>query len=146
MDDQSQRQAPPAKRTGRTYTPGMWWKCWDMHKSLWRKDRVQESFITIYSMTRREPFFKIPKEVFREILTYVDFLACHQLKMHKEYLLWWKHFWNPDCVCNREGMQRAFIGIYPMRYRAPFSAIPAYIFREILTYCRLEENKEEADN
>ena len=145
MDEQSQRQAQPAKHTGRTHNPRMWWKCWDMHKSLWRNDRVQESFITIYLMNCRAPFSAIPVYIFREILTYVDFLACHRLKMHKEYLLWWKHFWNPDCVCNREGMRRAFMEIYPIRYRAPFSAIPTYIFREILTYSQLEENKE-ADN
>ena len=145
-EQKSGTEEPPAKRMRRTYNHRKWWTCWGIQKYWWQYDLLQEDFIRIYSMKYRAPFSAIPVYIFREILTYVDFLACHRLKMHKEYLLWWKHFWNPDCVCNREGMQRAFIGIYPMRYRAPFSAIPAYIFREILTYCRLEENKEEADN
>ena len=139
MDEQSQREAPPAKHTRRTYNPRMWWKCWDMHKSLWRNNRVQASFITIYSIECRKPFSAIPKELFREILTYVDLQECHDLKMHKEYLLWWKNFWNPDCVCKREEMQRAFIEIYTVKYRKPFFAIPTYVFREILTYCQLEK-------
>ena len=150
MDEQSQRQPQPAKHTGRTYNPRMWWKCWDMHKSLWRNDRVQESFITIYLMNCRAPFSAIPEYIFREILTYVDLEECHRLKMQKvfdeeEKALWWEYLYIPDWMWKREEMQRAFIEIYRMKYRAPFSAIPTYIFREILTYSQLEENKE-ADN
>ena len=138
-EQKSGTEEPPAKRMRRTYNHRKWWTCWGIQKYWWQYDLLQEDFIRIYSMKYRAPFSAIPVYIFREILTYVDFLACHRLKMHKEYLLWWKHFWNPDCVCNREGMQRAFIGIYPMRYRAPFSAIPTSAFRKILTYCQLEK-------
>ena len=144
-EQKSGTEEPPAKRMRRTYNHRKWWTCWGIQKYQWQYPSLQEAFIRIYSMKHRAPFSAIPEYIFREILTYVDFLACHRLKMHKEYLLWWKHFWNPDCVCNREGMRRAFMEIYPIKYRLPFSAIPAYIFREILTYSQLEENKE-ADN
>ena len=143
MNEQIERKASPVKHTCRTR---MWWKCWDMHKFSWRNNRVQESFITIYSMKWRKPFYCIPAGVFREILTYVDFLECHRLKMHKEYLLWWNNFWNQDsCSWEREGMQRAFIEIHTVKYRAPFCRIHTFIFRKILTYCLPEENAQ-ADN
>ena len=139
MNEQSGTEEPPAKRMRRTYNPRMWWTCWGIQKYWWQYDSLQKDFIRIYSMKYRKPFFAIPKYIFREILTYVDLQECHDLKMHKEYLLWWKNFWNPDCVCKREEMQRAFIEIYTVKYRAPFSRIPTSAFREILTYCQLEK-------
>ena len=95
-------------------------------------------------MKYRAPFSAIPVYIFREILTYVDLEECHRLKMHKVFVqkekaLWWLDLYIPDWLWEREGMQRAFIEIYRMKYRAPFSAIPTSVFREILTYCQLEK-------
>ena len=95
-------------------------------------------------MKYRKPFFAIPKYIFREILTYVDLQECHDLKMRKifdqeEKARWWEGLLIPDWLWEREEMQRAFIEIYTVKYRAPFSRIPTSAFREILTYCQLEK-------
>ena len=144
MNEQSGTEEPPAKRMRRTYNPRMWWTCWGIQKYWWRYDSLQNDFIRIYSMKYRKPFFAIPKYIFREILTYVDLQECHDLKMQKifdqeEKALWWQNLLIPDWLWEREEMQRAFIEIYTVKYRAPFSRIPTYVFREILTYCQLEK-------
>ena len=128
----------------RTYTLRMWWKCWGITKYNWQYDRLQESFIEIYSMKYREPFCRISTYVFREILTYVDLEECHDLKMDKELDEWWKELWwrdlhIPNWLWEREEMQRAFIEIYLVKYRAPFCRIPTSAFRKILTYCEIEK-------
>lgn len=141
-EQKSGTEEPPAKRMRRTYCYNhrKWWKCWGISKCWWRWDVLQEDFIRIYSMKYRAPFSAIPVYIFRKILTYVDFEECHQLKWQKVYeqerkeLWWWEDFGIPDCLWERKEMQRAFIEIYRMKYRAPFSAIPTSAFREILTY------------
>ena len=95
-------------------------------------------------MKLRAPFSAIPEYIFREILTYVDLEECHRLKMQKvfdeeEKALWWQYLYIPNWMWEREEMQRAFIEIYRMKYRAPFSAIPKSAFRKILTYCELDK-------
>ena len=150
MNEQSEGTTPPAKRMRRTDNTSMWWKCWNISECWWQYDRLQKSFMTIYTMKTREPFFRIPTPVFNKILTYVDLEECHQLQVHKDFDQWLKAFWwegllIPDWLWKREGMQRAFITIYLMKYRPPFRRIPASAFRNILTYCELEK-KIEDDN
>ena len=146
-EQKSGTEEPPAKRMRRTYSYNhrKWWTCWGIPKCWWRYDMLQEDFIRIYSMKYRAPFSAIPVYIFREILTYVDLNECHKLKLHKVFdqeqkeLWWWLDFGIPDCLWERKEMQRAFIEIYRMKYRAPFSAIPTSAFREILTYCQLDK-------
>jgi hypothetical protein len=140
-EQKSGTEEPPAKRMRRTYSYNhrKWWKCWGISKCWWRWDVLQEDFIRIYSMKYRAPFSAIPVYIFRKILTYVDFDECHQLKRQKVYAQerkerWWEDLDIPDWLWERKEMQRAFIEIYRMKYRAPFSAIPTSAFREILTY------------
>ena len=106
--------------------------------------------MTIYTMKTREPFSWIPIELFNKILTYVELIECHQLQEDKDFdqkqkAFWWEGLLIPDWLWKREGMQRAFIKIYLMKYRPPFRRIPASAFRNILTYCELEK-KIEDDN
>ena len=143
-EQKSGTEEPPAKRMRRTYYHRKWWKCWGISKCWWRWDVLQEDFIRIYSMKYRAPFSAIPVYIFRKILTYVDFEECHQLKRQKVYAQerkerWWEDLDIPDWLWERKEMQRAFIEIYRMKYRAPFSAIPTSAFREILTYCQLDK-------
>ena len=143
-EQKSGTEEPPAKRMRRTYNLRKWWTCWGIDKYQWQYPSLQEAFIRIYSMKHRAPFSAIPEYIFREILTYVDLEECHRLKMQKvfdeeEKALWWQYLYIPNWMWEREEMQRAFIEIYRMKYRAPFSAIPKSAFRKILTYCQLEK-------
>ena len=104
----------------------------------------------IYAIKIREPFVRIPIAVFQYILTYVDLIECHQLQEDKDFdqkqkAFWWEGLLIPGWLWKREGMQRAFIKIYLMKYRPPFRRMPDSAFRNILTYCELEK-KIEDDN
>ena len=62
-------------------------------------------------------------------------------RMRRTYNLrkWWTCWGIDKYQWQYPALQEAFIRIYSMKHRAPFSAIPEYIFREILTYVDLEE-------